>query len=492
MEEAKSTQPEPGAELKEAIEATSDFVMPEKGGKIKGTIISISDSAVLVDCGSKSEAILDPRELDGQAIGDEIEGVVSETEPSLKISIKMVSSKDNLEDFKNAFQNEIPVNGKITREIKGGFDVEIAGKRAFLPLRHLDVNFVQDTSPYIGESYDFKIIELHPENNKFVVSRAELLKKSKEESAQKAWEQIEVGAKLSGTVSSIQDFGAFVDLGGVDGLVHISELSQGYINHPSEMLQLGQQVQVKVIKADRDKNRISLSMKELAPDPWENVEAKYASGNDFSGMVVRKADFGIFIELEPGIDGLLHLSQLEPGTEMNDPKYDIGQKLAGWIRNVDLDNKRVSLTLREAATKNIWDELPDKYALDNIVDGKVEEVTKFGVFVQLEPGLTGLMPLSELRKLGFRTPEETFPAHTEMQVRITSLDSGRKRISLLPEGIEPTDAPEPDFEADKPKAKRQRGDNRQHHQQHQSNDKNGSVTPFGAILAAALKDKDDE
>ena len=241
MEEAKSTQPEPGAELKEAIEATSDFVMPEKGEKIKGTIISISDSAVLVDCGSKSEAILDPRELDGQAIGDEIEGVVSETEPSLKISIKMVSSKDNLEDFKNAFQNEIPVNGKITREIKGGFDVEIAGKRAFLPLRHLDVNFVQDTSPYIGESYDFKIIELHPENNKFVVSRAELLKKSKEESAQKAWEQIEVGAKLSGTVSSIQDFGAFVDLGGVDGLVHISELSQGYINHPSEMLQLGQQ-----------------------------------------------------------------------------------------------------------------------------------------------------------------------------------------------------------------------------------------------------------
>lgn len=492
MEEAKTTPPEPEMDMKEAIEATSDFVMPEKGEKIKGSIIAITDSAVLVDCGSKSEAILDPRELDGQSVGDEIEAVVLETEPSLKVSIKLVSSKDTLNDFQNAFQNEIPVNGKIIKEIKGGFDVEVAGKRAFLPLRHLDVNFVQDTSGYIGESYDFKIIELNPESNKFVVSRAELLKKEREASAEEAWQRIEAGATLSGKVSSIQEFGAFVDLGGMDGLVHISELSQGYINHPSELLQVGQDVQVKVIKADRAKNRISLSMKELAPDPWENIDEKYAAGNSFTGTIVRKADFGLFIELEPGIDGLLHLSQLEFDTELNDPRYDIGQQLTGWIRNVDLENKRVSLTLRESAIKNIWENLPEKYAVDSIVDGTVEEVTKYGVFVQLEPGLTGLMPLSELRKLGFRNPEETFPAHSEVQVKITSLDSSRQRISLLPEGLTPPDLPEEDFDADKPRPKRQRAEGRNRRSKQENRDKNGSVTPFGAKLAAALKDKDDE
>ncbi|MFQ5630491.1 MAG: S1 RNA-binding domain-containing protein, partial [bacterium] len=432
---------------------------------------------------------LDPKELDGQAIGDDIEAIVMETEPTLKISIKLAGSKNALDNLQNAFQNGIPVNGKITREIKGGFDVDVAGKRAFLPLRHLDVRFVQDTSPHIGQTYDLKIIEFNPEKDKFVVSRADLLKKDQAAAAEKAWENIKVGATLAGQVSSIQGFGAFVDLGGVDGLVHISELSQGYTNHPSEILEIGQEVRVKVIKADREKNRISLSMKELAPDPWEQVESKYQAENPFSGAVVRKADFGLFVELEPGIDGLLHVSQIKKETELSDPQYDIGQTVEGWIRSIDLENKRVSLTLRESAVKNIWNNLPEDYTVDSVVEGKVEEATKYGVFVELQPGLTGLMPLSELKKIGFKNPEQDFPAGTELKVKISAMDSSRRRISLLPEGISPPEGTEAETLAEKPRRKRHSRSEKRGKQN--AGGANGSVTQFGSVLAAALKDKDD-
>jgi small subunit ribosomal protein S1 len=488
MEEAKTTQATPETDFTAVIEANSDIVMPEKGDKIKGQIISINDTAVLVDCGSKSEAELDPKELDGQQVGDEIEAIVMESEPSLKISIKLTGSKEITENLQNAFQNGIPVSGKITREIKGGFEIDVAGKRAFLPMRHLDVRFIQDTSPHLDQTYDFKIIEFNPENDKFVVSRAELLKSHQAEAAEKTWENIAVGATLSGQVSSIQKFGAFVDLGGVDGLVHISELSQGYTNHPSEILKLGQEVRVKVIKADREKNRISLSMKELAPDPWDDLSEKYESGKPFSGVVVRKADFGLFVELEPGIDGLLHVSQLKPDTELGDAPYDIGQTVDGWIRSIDSENKRVSLTLRESSVKNIWDQLPEQYAINNVVEGKVEETTKYGVFVELEPGLTGLMPLSELKKLGFMNPQQDFPTDMALKAKITAIDSDRKRISLLPEDVIPTEAPEKDAPSEKPKRSR-RKTNKQ--RKGSVDGTNGSVTQFGEILAAALKDKND-
>ncbi|MFQ5632756.1 MAG: S1 RNA-binding domain-containing protein, partial [bacterium] len=432
----------------------------------------------------------DPGELDGQVVGDEIEAIVMEIEPTLKISVKLSGNKDTADNLQNAFQNEIPVTGKITREIKGGFDVDVAGKRAFLPLRHLDVRFVKDTSSHIGQTYDFKIIEFNLENDKFVVSRADLLKKEQAEAAVNAWENIEVGATLTGQVSSIQEFGAFVDLGGVDGLVHISELSQGYTNHPSEILQIGQEVRVKVIRADREKNRISLSMKELSPDPWDQIESKYGAGQSFSGAIVRKADFGLFVELEPGIDGLLHISQLKKETELSDPLYDVGQTVEGWIRSIDLNNKRVSLTLRETAVKNIWENLPEQYAVDHIVEGKVEEATKYGVFVELEPGLTGLMPLSELKKMGFKNPEQDFPTGAALQVKISALDSNRRRISLLPEGMTPPEGTEAETQEEKPKRKRRSRSEKQGRQR-AGNANGSSVTPFGSILAAALKDKDE-
>lgn len=481
MEEAKTTQAEAASEFARELETAPEIKRPEIGEKVKGQIIAISDTAVLVDCGMKSEAIIDPAELDGQQVGDEIEATVTELEP-LTLSLKLVGNKLIDENLRNAFENEIPVSGKITRAIKGGFDVDVAGKRAFLPLRHLDLHFVRDTSGYIGETFDFKIIEYNPEQDKFVVSRSELLKKEKAEKAERVWEQISVGAILKGKVSSIQSFGAFIDLGGVDGLVHISELSQGFINHPSEVLSLGQEVTVKVIKADKEKNRISLSMKELAPNPWEHVEEKYKSGDRFSGVVVRRADFGLFVEIEPGIDGLLHLSQLPPDTDLDDPRYAIGQTVDGWIRSVDLQNRRVSLTLRESKALNKWDSLPEKYAVNSVFEGKIEESTKFGVFVELEPGLTGLMPLSELRRLGFKNPDKAFEVGSTIEVRITALDKERRRISLIPQEVPEHPAPE----SGKARRKKRKGNKKD---EPTAKENNGSITEFGARLAAALGEK---
>lgn len=488
MDEEKTAQEKNESELMKGVDAEPKLVIPRKGEKIKGTIISISESAVLIDCGAKSEAILEQKELEGQKVGDEIEGVVIETEPELKISLHLQGQQKTSEDILQAFKSGLAVHGKITGAIKGGFNVEISGRRAFLPLSQLDLHFVDNVTPYLGKSYDFKIIEYNPDKEKIIVSRTALLKQKQKAVSDEAWDKIQVNAVLKGKVRSIQSFGAFVDLGGIDGLVHISEISQGYTNHPSEILSIGQEVEVKVIKADKAHNRISLSMKELTPDPWQAFADTHTVGDKFSGAIVRKAEFGLFVELEPGIDGLLHVSQLLPDTDKNDTRYDVGMKVEGWLRGIDLENRRVSLTLREDENPKIWDNLPEKYAVDNVLEGKIEEVTKYGVFVELEPGLTGLMPLSELKKLGFHALQNEFKASDSLKVKITALDTERKRISLAPQDIQPHHSGPVNGEPRRKKSAAKRRTAKRSAPSHHGDSK-GSVTNFGARLAAALQAK---
>ncbi len=467
-----------------ALEGNLELTTPEKGKMISGTIIKIDDDVTLVSCGAKSEAVLDSSELDGHKVGDEIEALVLEAEPTLKITLKLENSAASREMLQQAYESGLPVTGTITKTIKGGFLVDISGTTAFLPISQLDIEYVQDTSSYLGKSFEFKIIEFDQEENRFKVSRAEILKKEQQEKAEQTWAGLKVGEVVDGKVSSFQDFGAFIDIGGVEGLLHISELSLEYTTHPSEVLEIGQEVKVKILSADREKNRISLSMKQLANDPWEEHADALQSGKPFSGEIVRKTDFGLFVQLFPGIDGLLHVSQLRPGTSLEDEEYAIGKKLEGWIRSVDLERKRAGLTLHEIPGEDPWKHIPEKYKIGTTVDGTIEEATRFGVFVLLEPGVTGLMPMSELRRAGIKNPEQEYQPQSPLRVTVTAIDEERKRISLLPE-----DKADAVSEAPAKKAGGTGKKKKSATRQKQQNKPEGGVSEFGALLAAALKTK---
>ncbi|MCA9735885.1 30S ribosomal protein S1, partial [candidate division KSB1 bacterium] len=352
-----------------------------------------------------------------------------------------------------------------------------------------DVSFIKETAPFIGQVCDFKIMEFAENGKQFIVSRAEILKKELGKKLESFWDTIKAGEIRDGVVRSFQSFGAFIDLGGIEGLLHISELSNDYTTHPSDMLKIGEKVKVSILSVDKDKNRISLSMKDLAPDPWEKYSAELVIGNSFKGTVVRKADFGLFVQLAPGIDGLLHVSQIKSNTKLGDADYAIGKTLTGWIRSLDIKNRRVGLTLHEMPSDDPWQNISEKFQVGSIIEGTIEESTQYGVFVELMPGLTGLMPLSELKKIGYKDMSTEFKAQDAVTVKITAIDEKRQRISLLPNEIPEHIVPE----AKKPSKKKPHGKKREKPAEPQNgSEQNGGITAFGELLAAALNNSDDQ
>ncbi len=281
-----------------------------------------------------------------------------------------------------------------------------------------------------GETYTFKVLEYDPDDRKLVVSRAALLRQEQEKLAEEAWSRLAVGDEAEGRVRSLTDFGAFVDLGGVDGLVHVTEISHARVNSPSDVLSTGDEITVKILELDREKNRISLSIKQLQPDPWASVEERFPAGGAFSGRVVRRADFGAFVELEPGLDGLLHVSQLSPGVELSAPELEVGQTVTGWVREVDTANNRIGLTMRRPPDRDPWERVEMRYQEGQSVEGTIENVADFGVFVELEPGLSALIPMSELGIGRDEDPTAIFKPGQPVTTKVLSIDEGRQRMSL--------------------------------------------------------------
>lgn len=413
----------------EALEASMSFKTPEKGELLKGTIVGISGDEAFVSYGGPSEAVMAASELTEEQIGDTVEGIVVSTSP-MRLSRKLAAGKASLEAIRQAFENRIPVEGKVTGRNKGGFDVTIAGVRAFCPLSQIDLGKIDNPDAHLNQSYEFRVTEMSNDARKLVVSRAALLKEASAARAEETRKTIVPGAVLDGTVRSITPFGAFVDLGGVDGLLHVSEMSRRRVVDPKEVVTIGQVVTVKVLKVEQDGKRISLSMKEFEADPWSEVASRYEAGAEFTGRVVRAADFGIFVELEPGVDGLVHVSQFPIGVKAGDPSVGIGETVRGWVREVDPDKRRISLALREVSTRDPWAEVESKYPVGKVIEGMVERGGQPGVFVQLEPGLTGLIPVSELQLPPGGDPAKAFPQGHKLPVKVLSIDPRRKRIAL--------------------------------------------------------------
>ena len=418
------------ATFAEAFEASLNFKTPEQGELLRGQIVSISGDDAFVSYGGPSEAVMDSAELEGLDVGDMVEGTVVKTSPEIRISRKMARGKASLELLRGMYENRVPVEGKVSARNKGGFDVNISGLRAFCPLSQIALGKIDNPDQFVGQTYDFRVTELSDDGRRIVVSRAALMKEAAAARADETRKAIVPGAELTGTIKTITPFGAFVDLGGVDGLLHVSEMSRRRVNNPNEVVAVGQEVRVKVIKVENSGKRISLSMKDQEPDPWSDVADRYPAGAQFTGRVVRSTDFGLFVEIEPGVDGLVHYSQLPFGVKQGDPSIVIGTSVTGWVREVDPSKKRLSLSLREIAVSDPWESVQQKYPVGRVIEGVVDHGAAPGIFVQIEPGLTGLIPSSEISVPPGADPSRAYEAGEKVVVRVMSVDPQRKRISL--------------------------------------------------------------
>jgi small subunit ribosomal protein S1 len=426
------------SQSRETAEATSfaeamenlELKTPQQGDQLHGTIVSISGDNAYISYGGPSEAVLDAAELEGLDIGDTIDATVVKTGAELRVSRKMMKGRASLEQLKGAFEGRIPVEGKITGRNKGGFEVNVSGLRAFCPLSQIALGKIENPDAFLNQTLEFRVTEVSEDGRRIVVSRAALLKEAAADRAAETRSRIQPGAELTGRVKTLTPFGAFVDLGGIDGLLHVSEMSRRRVTDPKDVVAIGQEVRVKVIKVENDGKRISLSMKDAEPDPWSDVAERYTPGTPFSGRIVRSTDFGYFVEVEPGLDGLVHVSQLPHGVKPGDAEVAIGTGVQGWVREVDPSKKRLSLSLRAVAVNDPWENVNQRYPIGRVVEGTVDHGAAPGIFVELEPGLTGLIPNSEISVPPGSDPTQAHKAGEKLMVRIMSVDANRKRISL--------------------------------------------------------------
>ncbi|HUP25021.1 MAG TPA: S1 RNA-binding domain-containing protein [Thermoanaerobaculia bacterium] len=326
------------------------------------------------------------------------------------------------------------VTGKVIGWNKGGFHVVVDGVPAFCPKSQIELGNPKRAAVYIDQEYPFRVLEVREGGKRVVVSRREILEEDRRATLENLRRIKNSGEVIDGTVTSIVDFGAFVEIGGLEGLVHLSQLSRRRVESARELLQVGQPVQVKVIKIEKGGERISLSMKALEKDPWEDVAERWSAGDRFEGRLLRRAEFGLFVEMSDGIEGLLHASQVPHGKDLDDETLQPGQTVEGWVREVDPVRRRLSLSMREVAKGDPWKEVRTKYQDGEVVAGEVEQIAKFGIFVQLEPGLTGLLPFSALGLPEGANVRRQYRTGQRLEVVVDSIDTKRRRVSLAPVG----------------------------------------------------------
>jgi|GEM_PF-326241 len=342
-----------------------------------------------------------------------------------------------IEALRLAKENHEPVTGRVIGWNQGGFHVVMGTITTFCPRSELELKNPKSPNYYLDKEFQFYVIKHQKKGKRIVVSRKQLLEEERTKILESMKETLVPGKDLEGRVSSITDFGAFVDVGGgIEGLVHVTELSNRRIKHPRDFVELGQEVKVRVLKVEEAGERISLSMKALEPNPYEDFANDHPRGSKFQGKVVRKTDFGIFVELLPGLDGMVHISQLPPGKSQDDGDLEVGKEVAGWVLRVEPNRERISLSLKEVPSEDPWKGVRERYPEGTVVEGQVEDVAPFGVFIQLEPGLTGLLPNSEMNLPRGQDRTKHYPPGKKVEILVASVDPQRKRISLAPVGAQ--------------------------------------------------------
>jgi small subunit ribosomal protein S1 len=415
-----------------------------RGTTTTGTIIMLSQEGVVVDVGAKIEGVIPYNQLfefDVNASeaakyfkpGDEIQVYVVRADipnSTIILSKKRADQERAWNLLHDIFEKKLPVEVEIVEKVRGGLVANL-GVRAFLPASQVDVRRVSDLSPYVGKRLKVKIIELNRKRNRVIISRRAIVEEEIAEQKDETLKRLEPGAKLEGEVVEITDFGVFVNLGGVDGLVHRSELTHGRFNHPREVVELGQKVKVEVLDMDLERERINLSMKRLAPNPWENVLAKYHIGQKVSGKVTNLTPFGAFVEIEPGLEGLIHVSEMSWTKRVRHPKEIVseGDEVEAMILKIDTNQQRISLGLRQTQP-DPWSSLPDRFPPGTEVTGPITGITEFGVFMEIEEGIEGLVHISELAHEHIENISEHFSRGDEITAVILNIDPIEQRASL--------------------------------------------------------------
>ncbi|MDD5362340.1 MAG: 30S ribosomal protein S1 [Ignavibacteria bacterium] len=405
---------------------------------VKGKIVAIHGEDVLIDIGSKSDGRVsinefsNPEEL---VVGNEIEiflEKIEDKEGQLVLSKKKADSIKMWDRIVDAQRDGTIVKGKCLRRIKGGFVVDLSGLTAFLPGSQIDTKPIRDYDEYVGKVMDFKVIKINNQIENIIVSHKVLIEESMAGQREELLKTIKKGMTLKATVKAITDFGVFVDLGGLDGLIHITDLSWGRINHPSDIVKLDQMIDVFVIEFDEEKQRVYLGLKQLQAHPWDNIQEKYKVGDKVSGKVVSLTDYGAFIEIEKGIEGLIHISEMSWTQHITSPSQMVtmGQLVDAQILNIDFDNRKLSLGMKQL-TPNPWQSLLDKFPVGTKQKGKVCNITNFGIFVELEEGVDGLVHISDLSWTKKILDVNEFVKLGEIiEVVILGIDVANQRISL--------------------------------------------------------------
>ncbi len=410
----------------------------QEGEIVKSKVLRVTDAAVILDVGFKSEGAVaidefkDPKSLKE---GDEVEVYLEhleDQEGAVVLSKKKADFMRVWERIREAFERDEAVSGALVKKIKGGVVVDLMGVDAFLPGSQIALRRVPNIDELLGQSYEFKIIKLNKRRRNIVVSRRVLLEAERKTKREVLMKELQVSQVRTGVVKNITDFGAFIDLGGVDGLLHITDMSYGRVSHPSEMVRLGQELQVKILDIDWERERISLGLKQLQEHPWKDVAAKYPVGTRVQGKVVSITNYGAFVELEPGIEGLVHISEMSWTRNVRHPSkiVSIGETIEAVVLKVDETEEKISLGMKQTE-QDPWMALPQKYPVGTRLKGKVRNLTSFGAFVEIEPGIDGLIHISDMSwTKRVQHPSEVVKKGDEVEVLILNVDAENKRISL--------------------------------------------------------------
>jgi small subunit ribosomal protein S1 len=419
------------------LEKSSNLsVRLEPGQRVTSRVISISEDTVYVDLGGKSEGMIDLSEFVDKTgtlhvkEGDEIEAFFLSVQDGMRKLTTLIRgySSVQLKAIRDARETGLAINGAVKREVKGGFEISIGGVRCFCPLSQIDLKGGREGGIYLGQTFPFKVLEYEDDGRNIIVSRRTLLEEEKQARIDKLKETVKVGTEVTAKISSVQNFGAFIDLGGIDGLIPVSEISWARTENPADVLSIGQEVTAKIISLDWNKSRLTLSIKAMKPDPWANITEKYQVDSRINGTIVRLTHFGAFVRLEPGIDGLIHISNLGAGRRINHPRevVEVDQWVEAYVLSVDPENRKISLSMQPKMK-------PDKIVFPSaseLIEGIVEKIMPFGIFLKIDNGLTGLIPNSEMGTPRGTDHSKMFSVGTSMQAVVIEVDTEKGKVSL--------------------------------------------------------------
>ncbi len=437
-EEVESMEMDEDLDMEQSFEEMFENSMQELnvGDVVLGTIVQVTDDHVVVDVGYKSEGVIPLYEFKDEQgnidikVGDEVDVLFERRENDSGL-IGLSKEKADRQKIWSSLEEGAVVEGKIVGRIKGGLTVDI-GINAFLPGSQVDLRPVRNLEKLLGASFDFKIIKLNKRRGNIVLSRRVLLEEQRESMRSDTLETLAEGQEVEGVVKNLTDYGSFIDLGGIDGLLHITDMSWGRVNHPSDVLSVGEKVKVKILKYDRERERVSLGLKQITPDPWLEVESVYPVGAKVQGKVVSLTDYGAFVELEDGVEGLIHVSEMSWTKRIKHPNklLTVGDEVETVVLALDIPNRRISLGLKQIEP-NPWEVIGEKFPIGTIIEGQVKNITDFGVFIGVDEGIDGLVHISDLSwTKRVKHPSEIFKKGDTVKAVVLNIDRDNERFSL--------------------------------------------------------------